>query len=88
MESKAITIERAHQIGSKINGKKRTIIVKFLNYKDKDAVQNQYRQKQLWKDNIYVNEDCSERYITADLRKQLFEQARDSTIGKVCRGFV
>ena len=35
---------------------------------------NQYRQKQLWKDNIYVNEDYSER--TADLRKQLFEQAK------------
>ena len=66
MESKDITIERAHRIGSKINGKKRAIIVKFLNYKDKDAVLNQYRQKQLWKDNIYVNEDYSER--TADLK--------------------
>ena len=75
MESKDITIERAHRIGSKINGKKRAIIVKFLNYKDKDAVLNQYRQKQLWKDNIYVNEDYSER--TADLRKQLFEQAKE-----------
>ena len=66
MESKDITIERAHRTGSKINGKKRAIIVKFLNYKDKDAVLNQYRQKQLWKDNIYVNEDYSER--TADLK--------------------
>ena len=75
MESKDITIERAHRTGSKINGKKRAIIVKFLNYKDKDAVLNQYRQKQLWKDNIYVNEDYSER--TADLRKQLFEQAKE-----------
>ena len=75
MESKEITIERAHRTGSKINGKKRAIIVKFLNYKDKDAVLNQYRQKQLWKDNIYVNEDYSER--TADLRKQLFEQAKE-----------
>ena len=75
MESKDITIERAHRTGSKINGKKRAIIVKFLNYKDKDAVLNQYRQKQPWKDNIYVNEDYSER--TADLRKQLFEQAKE-----------
>ena len=66
MESKDITIERAHRTGFKINGKKRAIIVKFLNYKDKDAVLNQYRQKQLWKDNIYVNEDYSER--TADLK--------------------
>ena len=75
MERKDITIERAHRTGSKINGKKRAIIVKFLNYKDKDAILNQYRQKQLWKDNIYVNEDYSER--TADLRKQLFEQAKE-----------
>ena len=29
MESKDITIERAHRTGSKINGKKRAIIVKF-----------------------------------------------------------
>ena len=53
MENKDITTERAHRAGFKINGKKRAI-VKFLNYKDKDAVPNQYRQKQLWKDNIYV----------------------------------
>ena len=38
MESKDITIETEHRIGSKINGKKRAIIVKFLNYKDKHAV--------------------------------------------------
>ena len=67
MESKDVTIERAHTTGSKINGKKRPIIVKFLNYKDKDVVLNQYRQKQLWKDNIYINEDYSER--SAELRK-------------------
>ena len=38
MESKDITTERAHRTGSKIDDKKRPIIVKFLNYKDKDAV--------------------------------------------------
>ena len=75
MESKDITTERAYRTGSKINGKKRAIIVKFLNYKDKDAVLNQYRQKQLCKDNICVNEDYSVR--TAELRKQLFEQAKE-----------
>ena len=75
MESKDITIERARRTGSKINGKKRPIIVKFLNHKDKDAILNQYRQKQLWKDNIYINEDYSER--TAEVRKQLFEQAKE-----------
>ena len=41
MENKDIAIERAHRKGSKINGKKRYIIVKFLIYKDKDAVLNQ-----------------------------------------------
>ena len=76
MESKDITIERAHRTGSKINGKKRPIIVKFLNYKDKDAVLNQYRQKPLCQDNIYINEDYSER--TAELRKQLFQQVKES----------
>ena len=40
MESNDITIERVHTTGSKINGKKRGIIAKCLNYKDKDAVLN------------------------------------------------
>ena len=75
MESKDITIERAHRTGCKINGKKRATIVKFLNCKNKDAVMNQYRQKHLRKDNIYLNEDYSE--CTEDLRKQLFEQAKE-----------
>ena len=75
MESKDIIIERAHRTGSKINGKKRAIVVKLLTFKYKDAVLNQYRQKQIWKDNIYVNEDYSQH--TAELRKQLFKQARE-----------
>ena len=83
IESKDMTIERAHRTGSKTNGKKRAIIAKFLNYKDKGAVLNQYRQKQFWKDNIYVNEEYSER--TADLRKQLFEQTKEiRQSGKYC----
>ena len=44
MESKDITAERVHRTGSKINIKKRAIIVKFLNYKEKDAVLKKYRQ--------------------------------------------
>ena len=75
MESKDIIIERVHRTGSKINGKKRAIIVKLLTFKYKDAVLKQYRQKQIWKDNIYVNEDYSQH--TAELRKQLFKQARE-----------
>ena len=46
MECKVITIEIEHRFGSKINGKGRAINF-FFNYKDKDAVLNQYRQKQL-----------------------------------------
>ena len=75
MESKDIIIERAHRTGSKINGRKRAIIVKLLTFKYKDAALNQYRQKQIWKDNIYVNEDYSQH--TAELRKQLFKEARE-----------
>ena len=69
MESKDMTIERAHRTGSKINGKKGAINVQFLNYKVKYAILNHYIQKQLSKDNIYVNDDYSEH--TAELRKQL-----------------
>ena len=43
MKNKDITIERAHGTVSKINCKIRAIIVKFLSYKDKDAVMNQYK---------------------------------------------
>ena len=46
MESNDTTIERTHRTRSKINVKKIGIIVQFLNYKDKDAFLNQYRQKQ------------------------------------------
>ena len=75
MESKDIIIERVHKTGFKINDKKKDIMQKFLNHKDKDAAQNQYRQKQLWIDNIYVNEDYRE--CTAKLRKKLFEHAKE-----------
>ena len=45
LEIKHITIERAHRTSSKTNCKKRAVIVKFLNCKDKDAVLNIYKQK-------------------------------------------
>ena len=38
MESKAITIKKAHRTGSKVNGKERAIIANLLNYKCKYAV--------------------------------------------------
>ena len=64
-----------HRTGFKINDLKKTIMLKFLNYKDKDAAQDQYRQKQLWIDNIYANKDYSEG--TGKLRNKLFEQAKE-----------
>ena len=64
MESKNITLERAHRTGSKINGQKRAIIVKFLNNKE----------KQLQKEKFYVNQNYAER--TVELRKELFKQAK------------
>ena len=64
-----------HRTGFKINDLKKTIMLKFLNYKDKDAAQDKYRQKQLWIDNIYANKDYSEG--TAKLRNKLFEQAKE-----------
>ena len=69
-----ITVWKSTQNRFQIKGKKRAIIVKFFNFKDKDAVLNQYRQKQLWKVNIYVNEDYTER--TEDLRNYLNKQKR------------
>ena len=75
LENLDITIERVHRTGFKINDLKKTIMLKFLNYKDKDAAQDQYRQKQLWIDNIYANKDYSEG--TAKLRNKLFEQAKE-----------
>ena len=75
-----IQIERAHRSG-KSNGRdgsrniKRTIIVRFLNYKDKEVILSKYRSKQLWKKNIYFNEDFSER--TLAVRKDLFRRAKD-----------
>ena len=55
-----ISIERAHGTGKiKRNGytrsKKRTIFVKFLNFKDKSRILHTYREKKLWKENIFVN---------------------------------
>ena len=39
-----ITNERAHRIGKKEEGKRRTIIAKFLNYKQREKVLNKYKE--------------------------------------------
>ena len=38
-----ITVERAHRIGKEEEGKRRTIIAKFLNYKQRGKVLNKYK---------------------------------------------
>lgn len=60
---KDIIIERAHRTGKseRDSGRRRTIVAKFQNYKDKELILEKYREKKLWNDNIYINEDFSEK---------------------------
>ena len=70
-----ILTERAHRTGKKqrndgTGNRKRTIVVKFLNFKDKSRILHTYREKKLWKEKNFVNENFSEE--TANIRKGLF----------------
>ena len=40
--------------------KRRTIIAKFLNFKDKQKVLSQCKPRKLWTKGIFINEDFSE----------------------------
>ena len=60
LETDEITIDRAHRVGKKEEGKRRTIVVIFLNYKQSEKVLNKYNELKLWEDEIYINEDFSE----------------------------
>ena len=73
LETDEITIERAHRIGKKEDGKRRTIIAKFLNYKQREKVLNKYKKLKLWEDQIYINEDFSD--YTVEKRRILFKRA-------------
>ena len=75
-----ILIERAHRKGKiqrndGTRNRKRTIVVKFLNFKDKSRILHTYREKKLWKEKIFINEDFSEE--TASIRKGLLQKAKD-----------
>ncbi|XP_065645350.1 uncharacterized protein LOC136075841 [Hydra vulgaris] len=73
-----IQIERAHRTGKqKESGqkKRRTIDVKFLNYKDKEKILDHYKRLKLWNERIYLNDDYSER--TIEKRKILFAKAKE-----------
>jgi hypothetical protein len=73
-----IQIERAHRTGRKHEPgqkKRRTIVVKFLNFKDKETILEEYKRLKLWNERLYINEDYSER--TTEKRKLLFSQAKE-----------
>ena len=79
-----IVIERAHRIKEKGNsdnpGKPRTIVSRFLNYKDKTNILK--NAKKLKGKNIFINEDFS--HETMELRKELWEKVKKhSDEGKI-----
>ena len=75
LETDEITIERAHRIGQEEEGKRRTIIENFLNYKQHEKVLKKYKELKLWEDQIYINKDISEH--TVEKRRILFKCAKE-----------
>ena len=73
-----ILIERAHRTGKiqrndGTRNRKRTIVVKFLNFKDKSKILHTFREKKLWKEKIFIYEDFRRRqqaFVRACYRKQ------------------
>ena len=76
----ANTIDRAHQVGKKSEGKTRAILVKFMNYNSK--LWFVFRKKLLKDSDFYINEDLT--YINM----KLFSHARKhaSNIKSTCIG--
>ena len=75
-----ILIERAHRTGKiqrndGATNRKRTIVVKFLNFKDKSRILHTYRENKLWKEKIFINEAFAEE--TASIWKGLLQKAKD-----------
>ena len=52
LETEEITVERAHRIGKKEECIRRTIIAKFLDYKQREKVLNKHKELKLWEDQI------------------------------------
>ena len=74
------SIERAHHTGSiqrndGTKNKKRTIVVKFLDFNCKSRILNTYREKRLWEKKTFVNKDFSEE--TASIRKGWLQKVKD-----------
>ena len=75
-----ILTERAHRTGKiqrndGTKNRKRTILVKFLNFKEKSRILHTYREKKLWKEKVFVNEDFSEE--TTSIHKGLLHKVKD-----------
>jgi len=70
MDIEGAEIERAHRVGKVKNGKPRTIVAKFLRYKDKEMVLANW--KGLKGTRIYVKEDFSAD--TLQLRSKLWTE--------------
>ena len=81
-----VEIERAHRSGrlfraDRTRNEKRTIVVKFLRFKDKQNILDKYIKKKLWTSRFYVNEDFSEK--TLHISKDLFKQVKDLKLPRV-----
>ena len=74
-----IEIERKNRSGKTVidgvANKRRTIIAKFLNFKDKQQVLSEYKARKLWTKGIFINEDFSED--TMEKRKGLFQRTKE-----------
>ena len=80
LKVKNISIERAHRSGRKrrddgTTNRRRPIVIKFLNYKEKVNVLTQFKKKKLWEKKIYMNEGFSERTVAK--RKELFKKVKE-----------
>ena len=74
-----ILIKRAHRTGKiqwndGTRNRKRRIVVNFVNFKDKSRILHTYREKKLWKEKVFVNEDFSEETAR---RKGLLQKVKD-----------
>ena len=70
--TKNIIIERAHRTGRKEEGKKRCIVLKLLNYKDKELILK--NANKLKGTGVFINEDFSRE--TLEKRKDLWEKVK------------
>ena len=78
--SEEVLIERAHRVGQRSSQKPRSVIAKFLRFKDREAILKNSRK--LKGTNIYVNEDLCEA-SRAKRREQLPKLREARSLGKI-----